>query len=122
MMRLRRPAPFSTRSRDSTCVLSSSLTPCTSAAVTPNAPSASSAPSKSLCIGPPLEAVFDPRRAKHGACAPRGMALHVDRDRIHRDMRRRGFHVHGERRRIAAEALRADAEGVHGCGKLLLEL
>ncbi len=41
------------------------------------------------------------------------MALHVDRDRIHRDMRRGEFDVHGECGRVAAEPLRTDAEHVH---------
>ena len=34
------------------------------------------------------------------------MALHVNRHRIHRDVRGRELRVHGKGRRIAAEALR----------------
>ena len=36
------------------------------------------------------------------------MALHVHRDRIHRDVRRRELDVDGERRRVAAQPLRPD--------------
>src|SRR5258705_3650008 len=49
-------------------------------------------------------------RRESGACTARRVALHVDRDRIHRDMRRRGFDVNRERSRVTAEPLRADAE------------
>ena len=37
-------------------------------------------------------------------------------------MRRRGFDVHGERRRIAAQALRPDTQQIHGLAELALEL
>ena len=38
-----------------------------------------------------------------------------------RDVRRGDFDVHGERRRVAAQSLRTDAELVHGFGQLGLE-
>ena len=46
------------------------------------------------------------------------MALHVHRDRIHRDVRRRELDVHRERRRVAAQPLRPDAEQVDRRGEL----
>ncbi len=62
------------------------------------------------------EAVFDAASAEGGARAPRGMALHVHRHRIHRDVRRRELDVHRERGGVAAQALRPDAERVHRTG------
>ncbi len=50
---------------------------------------------------------------------PRRMALHVDRDRIHRDVRRGELDVHRERGGVAAESLRSDAEHVDRVGKLV---
>ena len=46
------------------------------------------------------------------------MALHVDRDRIHGDVRGGGLDVHRESGGIAAEALRPDAEEVDRLGEL----
>src|SRR4051812_4529663 len=70
----------------------------------------------------PLKPELDTRRRERRARAPRRVALHVDRDRIHRDMRRGELDVHGERRRIAAQPLRADTELVDRLRQLVLEL
>src|SRR3989304_2432755 len=51
-----------------------------------------------------------------------GVALDVDGDRVHGDVGRRRLDVHRERRRIAAESLRADAEAVDRLGQFLLQL
>ena len=50
------------------------------------------------------------------------MALHVDGHRIHRNVRRRELDMHGERRRVASQALRPDAQTIDRGGKLRLEL
>src|SRR5688500_6381223 len=103
--RLRRPAPFSVSSELPTRVLSSIFTPATSAAdaavIARKRLAASIAFMARL-----LEAVFHAGRTDCRARAPRGMALHVHCHRIHRDVRRRGLDVHGERGRVAAEPLR----------------
>src|SRR3990167_8956714 len=49
---------------------------------------------------------------EQGGRAPGRMALDVDRDRVHGDVGRGQFDVDRERGRIAAQPLRADAEGV----------
>ena len=46
--------------------------------------------------GPCSEAVSHTRRRKPGARASCRMALHVDRDRVHRDVRGGQFDMHGE--------------------------
>src|SRR5258706_8281670 len=120
-MRLRTPAPFSWSCVPAMAARSSILTPPSSA---PEALAAQNSAGKirrriSVAMS---EAILDAARRKSGARAARGMALHVHRDRIHRDVRRRGFDMHGERGRVAAEPLRADAERVDRIGQLGLEL
>ena len=50
------------------------------------------------------------------------MTLHVHRHRIQRDVRGRRFDMHRERGRIAAEALRADAEFIHHRAEFFFQL
>src|SRR6185369_17945881 len=66
-------------------------------------------------------AVLDAFGAEHGARAARRMTLHVDRNRIHRDVGRGDLDVHAERRRIPAQSLRPDAEQVHRFRELRFE-
>src|SRR5688572_16745183 len=99
-----------------TLARSSSFTPATSAACTASAMQKTSNASASL------ETILEPFRRERRARAARRMALHVHRDRIHRDVGRRGLDVHGERRRIAAQALRPDAQQIYGLAELALEL
>src|SRR3990170_1468243 len=103
------PMPFSSSSRPSTRTRSSRMTPSSSAAW---ARSANNNDTSITLKAINLEAVFQSRGAKRGARAPRGVALHVDGHRVHGDVRRRGLHMDRESGRIAAEALRADAEQV----------
>src|SRR5688572_11135910 len=110
--RLRRPAPLSASSALPTLVLSSNLTPATSAAWSGKARSSSSNT---------LKAIFDPLRTERRPRAPRGVALHVDCYGIHGDVGGCRFHVHGERRGVPAQALWAYAEQVHRLRELLLE-
>src|SRR5688500_2470304 len=94
--------------------LSSSLTPATSAARRDE--------EKSIARRKSLKAILHPRRTEGCARAARGMALHVHGDRVHGDVRRRGLDVHGEGGRVAAQALRTDAEHVDRRGQVALEL
>src|SRR5215510_974475 len=105
--------PFRTRSCPATCARSSSVTPSSSAA-----PAEKEIAKRTSS----LETILDSSRPEGGARAARRMALHVDRDRVHRDVRRRRLDVHREGGRIAAEPLRADAKRVHGAAELGLEL
>src|SRR5258708_1640463 len=73
-------------------------------------------------LAPNSEAIFDARRAQGGPRAARGMALHVHGDRVHGDVRGGGLDVHGKGGRVAAEALRADAEHVDRLAELGFEL
>src|SRR6266850_6897030 len=109
--------PFSSSAWPSTSTRSSSVTPSRSA------PWAAPARARIITtLTPNSETIFDARRSQRGARAARGVALHVHRDRVHRDVRRRGLDVHGEGGRIAAQALRADAEHVDGLGELGFQL
>src|SRR6185436_16520863 len=107
--------PFSWISWPSTRTRSSSVTPSSSAAC---AAIEKDKASKAKA----LETILDAGASESRARAPRGMALHVHRDRVHRDVRRRGLDMHRERGRIAAEALRPDAEHVDRLRELALEL
>src|SRR5207248_7479629 len=71
---------------------------------------------------PNSKAIFDAGGTQSRPRAARGVALHVDRDRIHRDVRGGGFDVHRKGGRIAAEALRTDAEHVDRLPELGFEL
>src|SRR3954469_11323488 len=104
--------PFSSRAWPSTFTRSSSRTPSSSAACAV-ATARSSASS--------LETILHARCTDRGARASRRVALHVHGDRIHGDVRRRRLHVHGKGGRVAAEALRADAEHVDRLAELALE-
>src|SRR5258708_15845161 len=73
-------------------------------------------------LAPNSEAIFDARRAQGGPRAARGMALHVHRDRVHGDVRGGGLDVHGKGGRVAAEALRADADHVDRLAQLGFDL
>src|SRR6266850_5596266 len=106
--------PFSSSAWPSTSTRSSSVTPSRSAAWAP--PASTPASTRTL------KTIFDARRPQRGASAARGVALHVHRDRVHRDVRRCGLYVHGEGGRIAAQALRADAEHVDRLAELRFEL
>src|SRR5687768_12112682 len=97
--RLRSPAPRSSRSVPATRTLSSIFTPATSAAQAGIATRSARTSS--------LEAIFDVPGPECGARAARRVALHVDGHRVHGDVGGRRFHVHRERRGIAAQALRA---------------
>src|SRR3970282_770819 len=104
MKRWRSPTPVSASSVSAMRTRSSNFTPATSAACSGSANARSSNS---------LVAILQPRGAEGGARAPRRMALHVHRHRVHGDVRRRGFDVHGEGGGIPAQTLRADAEHVH---------
>ena len=56
------------------------------------------------------------------ARAPRRVALHVDRHRVHRDVRRGEFNVHRERSRVTAQPLRPDAKLIDRSRELRFEL
>src|SRR6185503_5639266 len=112
MKRVRRARPFRCSSCPSTRTRSSSFTPSSSAAPTGRANRSSSS----------LKTVFHPRRPKGGARAPRGVALHVHRHRVHGDVRGGGLDVHREGGRVAAQALRPDAEQVDRLAERGLEL
>src|SRR5690348_11671490 len=114
MTRVRTAAPFSCSSWPSTCTRLSSSTPSSSAARASGAANSASTSS--------LETVFNAARTEGGARAARGVALHVDRDRVHRNVRGRGFHVHRERGGVAAQALRPDPEQVDRLAERALEL
>src|SRR5437870_11984751 len=105
--------PFRCASWPSTRMRSSRRTPSSSAAVTGNERAARSKT---------LKTILDPGRPESRARAACRVALHVHRHRIHGDVRRRGLDVHGERGRVAAQALRPDAERVYRARQLLLEL
>src|SRR5437868_11084818 len=105
--------PFSWISWPSTRTRSSRRTPSSSAAW---------ATRLSQRTGINLKTILDSGRRERGARAARGMALHVHGHRIHGDVRRRRLDVHRERGRVAAEALRADAEHVDRVAELALEL
>src|SRR5258706_8952213 len=105
--------PFSWISWPSTRTRSSSVTPSSSAA---------GADVERMRRKRNLETIFETCRSESRARATRGVALHVDRHRVHGDVRRRGLDVHREGGRIAAEALRADAEHVDRLRELALEL
>src|SRR5688500_1771916 len=92
--------------------LSSMLTPATSAA---EAGSVKRSSSRSL------KAILDPLAAERGARAARRVALHVDGDRIHGDVSGGSLDVHREGGRVAAQALRTDAEHVDRLRQLALE-
>src|SRR3970282_685619 len=113
MKRWRSPAPVSVSSVSAMRTRSSNFTPATSAACSGSANARSSNS---------LEAILEPRGPERGAGAPRGMALHVHRHRVHGDVRGRGFYVHGEGGRVAAQALRPDAEQIHRLAQLALAL
>src|SRR5678816_331102 len=105
--------PFSWISWPSTRTRSSSVTPCSSAACA----AVEKASRRST-----LETIVDARGVESGARAARRVALHVHRDRVHGDVRRRGLDVHREGGRIAAQPLRADAEHVDRLREFALEL
>src|SRR5258707_15022742 len=105
--------PFSWISWPSTRTRSSSVTPFSSAA---------SAAVDTTNKSSNLEAIFDTRGPESRARAARGMALHVHRYGVHRNVRRRSLDVHREGGRIAAQALRPDAEHVHRLPELPLVL
>src|SRR4051812_6383397 len=105
--------PFSWISWPSTRTRSSSRTSSSSAACTETA---------TTNRNKTLKAILDTGRLEELARAARRMALHVDRDGIHGDVRRRGLDVHREGGRIAAQTLRADAEHVDRFAELALEL
>src|SRR5438105_864504 len=116
-MRVRSAMPFSSNAWPSTSTRSSSCTPSNSPAW---APPASARIITTLT--PNSEAILDARGAQGGARAARRVALHVHRDRVHRDVRGGGLDVHRERGGVAAQALRTDAEHVDRLRELLLEL
>src|SRR5438105_4872475 len=93
-----------------------------SASSTPSSSAACTAPTNNADTASALKTIFDARAAERGARRPRGMALHVDGDRVHGDVRRRRLDMHGEGGRIAAEALRSDAEHVYRVAEVPLEL
>src|SRR3954471_1347734 len=105
--------PFSSRAWPSTCTRSSSRTPSRSAAC--------AAPARRKKASD-LKTILHAAAADRGPRAARGVALHVHRYRVHGDVRRGGLDMHGEGRRIAAEALGSDAEQVHRFAESLLEL
>src|SRR5882672_6810726 len=105
--------PFSWISWPSTRTRSSSVTPFSSAA---------SAAVDTTRRSSNLEAILDTAGPEGRARAARGMALHVHRYGVHRDVRRRCLDVHREGGRIAAQALRPDAEHIHRLRELALEL
>src|SRR5512134_1781509 len=76
----------------------------------------------SWCAITPLETVGHALRREGRRGAARGVALHVDCHRVHRDVRRRELDVHGERGRVAAEPLRSDTELIHRARELCFEL
>src|SRR5258705_14016207 len=89
--RLRSPPPVRESSASPTRALSSILTPATSAVHAGTARHREKMRRRSS-----LKAIFNPVPAERGARAARRMALHVHRDRVHGDVRRRGLHVNGE--------------------------
>src|SRR5438105_1715152 len=93
-----------------------------SASSTPSSSAACTAPTNNADTASALKTIFDARAAERGARPPRGMALHVDGDRVHGDVRRRRLDMHGEGGRIAAEALRSDAKHVYRVAEVPLEL
>src|SRR6266850_272543 len=116
-MRVRSAMPLSSSAWPSTSTRSSSCTPSSSPAW------ALQASARIItALAPNSEPIFDPGGPQGGAGAARRVALHVDRDRVHGDVRRGGFDVHGKGGGVAAEALRPDAEHVDRLRELLLEL
>src|SRR5438034_7554561 len=116
-MRVRSAMPFSSSAWPSTSTRSSSCTPSNSPAW--------AAPASARIITtltPNSEAILDARGAQGGARAARRVALHVDRHRVHGDVRCRGLDMHGKGGGVAAQALRPDAEHVDGLSQFLLEL
>src|SRR5215203_1555692 len=69
-----------------------------------------------------LEPVLDAVGGDHRRGAPRRVALDVHGDGVHGDVRRGGLDVDRERGAASAQALRADAQRVHGDRQHLLEL
>src|SRR5688572_206336 len=116
MKRVRTARPFSCSCWPSTRMRSSRLTPSSSAA----REGTWGARVKRKSIS--LETVFHPRRPESRARAPRRVALHVHCHRVHGDMRGGGLDMHREGGRVAAQALRADAEQVHRRAERRLEL
>src|SRR5204862_4475024 len=96
-----------------TRVLSSIFTPATSAA------KAGTASKSSTTV---LKTILDPFPGERRTGAARGVALHVDRDRVHGDVRGGGLDVDGKGGGIAAQSLRTDAEEVDRLGEVALEL
>src|SRR5437016_4544360 len=105
--------------------LSSSAWPSTSmrsSSCTPSSSPAWAAPASTPARTTALKTILDARRPQSGASAARRVALHVDRYRVHRDVRCRGLDMHRERGGVAAQALRPDTEHVDRLRELLLEL
>ena len=71
---------------------------------------------------PGLEAVAHAVGRDRRARAPRRMALHVHRHRVHRDVRRGELDVHCERGGVPAQPLRPDAEQIDRGGQFAFEL
>src|SRR3989442_12877921 len=114
-MRVRSAMPFNSSAWPSTSTRSSSCTPSSSPAC------ALQASARIITtLTPNSEAILDAGGAQGGARATRRVALHVDRHRVHRDVRRGGLDVHRERGGVAAQPLRPDAEHVDCLRELLL--
>src|SRR5436309_1863251 len=103
-MRVRSAMPFNSNAWPSTLTRSSSCTPSSSPAW--------AVPASSPAMTTALKTILDAGGAQGGARAARGVALHVDRHRVHGDVRCGGLDVHGERSGVAAQALRPDAQHV----------